>query len=82
MIDVTATASGGGGGDIGVYTSSNSNPIIRQSKLSGSNYALQQSDTGAAKVALSQLVGQVLAGPGSLQCFNNYNENLAAVTCP
>jgi hypothetical protein len=50
--------------------------------LSGSNYALQQSDTGTAKVALSQLVGQVLAGPDTLQCFNNYNENMAAVTCP
>jgi len=48
--------------------------------LSGSNYAVQQSDTGTAKVALSQLVGQVLAGPDTPQY--NYNENMTAVTCP
>jgi hypothetical protein len=35
---------------------------------------------GSSKVALTQLVGPVRADPGTLQCFNNYNENMAAAT--
>jgi hypothetical protein len=33
-------------------------------------------------VALSQLVGGVTILTGTLQCFNNYDQNMAPVTCP
>lgn len=86
MTDVTATASGGleGYGVLNIDAS----PTIRQSKLSGSGdnltCALCQWGNGTGKVALTQLVGPVTTEPigGTLRCFNNYDENLAAVTCP
>lgn len=67
--------------------SSESSPTIRQSKLSGSTFSLAQTtnggNAGTGKVALSQLEGQVARlGVSTLQCFNNYDANLAAVTCP
>jgi hypothetical protein len=80
MTDVTATASGGSSANYGVWNQNNSSPTIRQSELSGTTDALAQTDGGSSKVALSQLVGGVGGGP--VQCFNNYNENMAAVTCP
>jgi hypothetical protein len=80
MTDVTATASGGTSANYGVWNQTGSSPTIRQSKLSGSTFSLAQTDGGSAKVALSQLVGGVGGGP--VQCFNNYNENMAAVSCP
>jgi hypothetical protein len=85
MIDVTATASGGSGANHGVFDS-NSSSIIRHSKLSaiGGGSALTHVG-GTAKVALSEIEGG-FAKPsgtgGTLQCFNNYNENMAAVSCP
>jgi hypothetical protein len=86
MTDVTATASGGetnfgvAGNNLG-----SSPTTIKQSKLSGSgplpSSALLQ-EAGSAKVGLSELVGGVQASANaSVQCFNNYDENLAAVTC-
>jgi hypothetical protein len=82
MTDVTATTS------TAVFNhavwSTDSSPTIRQSKLNGgtgeNSSALFQIN-GTAKVALTQLVGGVRLGGGSVQCFNNYNENMAAVTC-
>jgi hypothetical protein len=82
MTDVTATTS------TAVFNhavwSTDSSPTIRQSKLNGgtgeNSSALFQIG-GTAKVALTQLVGGVRLGGGSVQCFNNYNENMAAVTC-
>ena len=57
---------------------------INQSKLSatgpGQDEALAQ-DGGSAKVALSQLVGAVEGNVNSLQCFDNYDENLHPVNC-
>ena len=79
LTDVTATASGSTF-DVGVYNEQ-AGPTIRQSVLSGSHSSLQQVD-GTAKVALTQLVGQVAVNGGTLQCFNNYNANMAAVRCP
>jgi hypothetical protein len=79
MTDVTATASGGNF-NYGVYNDGSS-PTIRQSKLSGSTNSLYQLD-GTAKVALTQLEGPVSRLSGTLQCFNNFDQNLAAVTCP
>jgi hypothetical protein len=91
MTDVTASASGASGvliGNAGVYITGSSNATIRDSKLSGSGGTQTSAlrvdvESGTTKVALSQLVGGVsnLGSPGTLQCFNNYNENLAAVTC-
>jgi hypothetical protein len=81
MNDVTATASGLG--SVGVLIDLLGSVTITHSKLSGS-FALrwdpQSSDT--TKIALSQLVGlrDVSSGP-NLQCFNNYDQNLAAVSC-
>ena len=70
----------------GVWSEANSRPTISQSKLSGGTAALRQdgiTNFFPAKVALSQLAGPVqVTNGGSLQCFNNYNQNLAAVNCP
>jgi hypothetical protein len=79
MTDVTATASGVTLANYGVWNQRSSSTTIRQSKLSGSTNSLFQQG-GTAKVALTQLVGQVSGS--TLQYFNNYNENMAAVTCP
>ena len=78
MTDVTATASGGSN-NTGLHVRSSAD--VRQSKLSGSNRSLVVS-YGTVKVALTQLVGPVTNASGTMQCFNNYNENMAAVTCP
>jgi hypothetical protein len=94
MTDVTATGSGQvSGPNYGVY-SFLSTPTIKQSKLTGSGGGPSASSNRAlsvqtppvtpttTRVALSQLVGGVFApSANSLQCFNNYNENLAAVAC-
>jgi hypothetical protein len=83
ITDVTATASGGSSANYGVWDQTGSSPTIKQSKLSGTTNSLFHNPAfggGTAKVALSQLVGPV--GGSSFQCFNNYNENLAPVTCP
>lgn len=56
-------------------------PTIKQSKVSGSTYSLYQESGSTVKVALSQLVGPVGVVSGTLQCFNNYDENLQPVTC-
>jgi hypothetical protein len=87
MIDVTATASGGSGAphaNIGV-SSFLSTPTIKYSKFSGSTASLKQQGLSSTpvKVALPQFVGPVTAlNFGTMQCFNNYNENMAPVTCP
>jgi hypothetical protein len=82
MSDVTATASGPGR-NAGVQTIAGST-TIKHSKLSatgtGTNVALQQFGGTSTKVALSQLVGGV-QGDNTLQCFDNYDENLAPVNC-
>jgi hypothetical protein len=80
MTDVTATVSAGIFQNVAVWNS-DSSPTIRQSKLSGSEAALTHA-SGTGTVALTQLVGGVRVFGGTLQCFNNYNENMAAVTCP
>jgi hypothetical protein len=81
MINVTATASGGNtsrGVDNFIASAT-----IMQSKLSGTTNSLRHQEAGTGKVALNQLVGPVSRqDPGILQCFNNYNQNMAAVTCP
>ena len=79
MINVTATASGATQTNYGVQSRS-SRLTIRHSKLSGSTNSLHQRADGG-QVALSQLVGPV-GESGKLQCFNNYDENMEAVTCP
>jgi hypothetical protein len=79
LTHVTATASGGDSTS-GVYNSSSS-PTIKQSTLSGSTNSLFQ-DVGTTKVADTQLVGPVSKDSGALHCFGNYNENMAAVSCP
>jgi hypothetical protein len=83
MTNVTATASGDAT-NIGVQNSSPSptdGPTIKQSTLIGSHNSLLH-EGGTAKVALSQLVGPITRAGGTLQCFNNYNDILGAVTCP
>ncbi len=84
MTNVTVTASGADFENYGVFndeTRSNF-PTIKQSKLSGTTNSLVQFD-GTANIALTQLVGPIRNGSaGTLQCFNNYDENMAAVSCP
>jgi hypothetical protein len=62
----------------------NGSATIRQSKLSatgsGQNLALA-TDGGSAKVAVSQLAGGIQASGNSMQCFDNYDENMSAVNC-
>ncbi len=80
MINVTATASGGAP-SVGVYNAIAS-PTIIHSKLSGTTNSLLHQGLTTGKVALTQLVGPVRRNSGTLQCFNNYDQNMAAVTCP
>jgi hypothetical protein len=77
MIDVTSTASGGDVTNVGVR-SREPTITIRHSKLSGSTNSLNHGGRGG-QVALSQLVGPVSS---ELRCFNNYDENMEAVSCP
>jgi hypothetical protein len=83
MTDVAATASGGTQ-SIGVRNSDDSSSTITQSKLSGNSYALYQRSGGTLRIALTQLVGPIDTDPnaGDLQCFNNYDGSLGAVSCP
>jgi hypothetical protein len=86
MTDVTATAPGGPGRGVGVLNGGTSSPTIRQSKLTGDFALLVGTESGSTpdvKVALTQLVGPVFnRSSGTLRCFNNYDHNLAPVTCP
>ena len=83
MIGVTASASGSRNPNTGVQID-NGSATIRQSKLSatgsGQDLALAN-DGGSAKIAVSQLVGGIQAGGNSVQCFDNYDENIAPVNC-
>ena len=82
MIDVTAAASGGTEFNAGVWNQNNASPTMRQCKMSGSTNSLLFDQTATGKVALTQLVGPVHHYPGAtLQCFNNYDQTMAAVTC-
>ena len=78
MTDVTVTASGDA--DNFAVRNSDSSPTIKQSTLDGSDASLLH-ESGTAKVALSQLVGPITGAGGTLQCFNNYDDNLDPVTC-
>jgi hypothetical protein len=78
MINVTSTASGGNLANVGVL-SREPTITIRHSKLSGSTNSLDHRSRDGGQVALSQLVGPVSSG---LRCFNNYDENMEAVSCP
>ena len=72
---------GGHTGNVGVLNTSPSSPTITHSRLSGSTYSMRH-DGGTAKVALTQLVGPIHKSSNStLQCFDNYDENMAAKTC-
>ncbi len=78
MIGVTSTASGGDLANVGVL-SREPTITIRHSKLSGSTNSLDHRGSDDGRVALSQLVGPVSSG---LRCFNNYDEDMEAVSCP
>jgi hypothetical protein len=82
LTDVTAKASGPAE-NIGALILTASNPTISQSKLIGSTSSMDIASS-TVKVALTQLEGPVgKAGENpTLQCFNNYDQNMAAVTCP
>jgi hypothetical protein len=81
MTDVSATASGEAT-NIGMQNFLCS-PTIKQSKLSGSNNSLLHTHGGTANVALTQIVGPITTSKGgAVRCFNNYDDNLGAVTCP
>jgi hypothetical protein len=81
MTNVTATASGAFQND-GVHNVGSS-PTIKQSTLIGDGNSLVQRNGGTGKVANTQLVGPVYTeNGGSVQCIGNYNDNLAAVSCP
>jgi pectin methylesterase-like acyl-CoA thioesterase len=64
--------------DYGLSTSSASAPIIKDSLISGRVWSIEAYNA-TAKVVNSQLIGGVDTG---LTCFNNYNANFGAVTCP
>jgi hypothetical protein len=83
MTNVTVTVSGESGEQSGVVNFAESKPTIKQSTLSGTDRSVwHDPQAGIVKIADTQLVGPVILGSGSFQCFNNYDENMAAVTCP
>jgi hypothetical protein len=78
MIDVTSTASGGSNANHGVFDS-NASSIIRHSKLmSGIGAGSALTHVGGT----SKIENKPLGTGATLQCFNNYNETMAAVSCP
>jgi hypothetical protein len=83
MTDVTASASGSRNPNTAVQIDDGS-VTISQSTLSatgpGQDEALAN-DGGSAKIAVSQLVGGTQGSVNSLQCFDNYDENLNPVNC-
>ena len=94
MTDVTATGSREvTSPNYGVF-SLRSDLTIKQSNLTGSGGGPSASSNRAlmvqsppveptpAKVALTQLEGGVQNISATLQCFNNYNQNMQPVTCP
>jgi hypothetical protein len=89
MTDVTVTTPGEAelGRSVGVFNEGASSLTIRQSKLTGERalWIVNAGSTpGVIKVALTQLEGEVLnfGGGSTLRCFNNYDHDLAPVTCP
>lgn len=80
---IGVTASGSRNPNTGVQID-NGSATIRQSKLSaagsGQDLALAN-EGGSAKIAVSQLVGGIQASGNSVQCFDNYDENMASVNC-
>ncbi len=81
MTNVTATSSSGASGGYYAVLNVSSSPTITHSRLTGSSGALYHNG-GTAKVALTQLSGAISRQAGTLQCFDNYNDSLGAVTCP
>jgi hypothetical protein len=90
MTDVTATAAGQTiEFAVGVVVGGDqSNLTIKQSQLTGRGSGSDAIQVGSSApnvaVALSQLVGGVGGEPAwkvNVQCFNNYNANMAAVNC-
>jgi hypothetical protein len=83
MTGVTASASGSRNPNTAVQIDDGS-VTISQSTLSatgpGQDEALAN-DGGSAKIAVSQLVGGTQGSVNSLQCFDNYDENLNPVNC-
>jgi hypothetical protein len=83
MTDVTITASAGDSDEAyGVYNEVSSSATIRDSSLSGTTNSLLPFG-GTSKIANTQLIGAVGKADGAtLQCVNNYDENMQPVTCP
>jgi hypothetical protein len=81
ITNLTAAASAGGTNH-GMSILGGTDVAVRHSKMSGTNAALfQSSGSSNNSVALSQIVGP-LQSQTTLQCFNNYDASMAAVTCP
>ncbi|GIV96729.1 MAG: hypothetical protein KatS3mg057_1386 [Herpetosiphonaceae bacterium] len=77
-ISNAAITASGGQGSYGIYNTSAS-PTIRESRIRGGTNSIYKGGSGAAKVSNSQLIGSISSG---LICFDNYDANLAAITCP
>jgi hypothetical protein len=82
MTNVTVTVPGGSNENNGVRVNGQSSLTIKQSTLSGASSVRLLFSGSTAKIADTQLVGPVSKQGGTFQCFNNYDENMAAVTCP
>lgn len=80
MRNVVATGTGGSTGNYGVFDEDSAS-TIENSRLEGTTSSIAESTTsGTTKVANTQLVGG--APSTGITCFNNYDENFTAVTCP
>jgi hypothetical protein len=88
LTHLTAESTGAGSSNTAVFNFSNSNPTMTEvtATASGGEFtAAVYNQIASATIRQSELVGRVLVvdTPGSsVQCFNNYNENMALVTCP
>jgi hypothetical protein len=84
MTNLTATASEGSI-TLGLYIRGTGSATVRESTLSGRDDPFGLDDTATLRIASTQLVGgfdvEDPEASGNVRCFNNYDQNMAAVTC-
>ena len=80
MSDITASASGGTGGNHGLFNDSTSTPIVRHSSFYGETTGINGIYSGA-RIMETKIQGGVANDAGGTQCRDTYDENLNDVNC-
>ena len=78
---VTALGKDGSSTNYGLYNDSSATATADSSQFTGSSYGLYQ-NSGTVSLGVSQLDGGATKTSGTLTCFQVYDGNYAAYTCP